>query len=516
MIALEVLKTLDIGKRVAEEEKSNFSEYFIFTQHWNKIKNGRVDIVFGPKGSGKSAIYLNLLNDKDFFAKNDILLIEAENLRGTPAFKQFNDEFYEDIKRLNFKMLGDNTDIIDKAIILDKKIMNVWKLCFALIITQKLSLSNFKDVHFNKVYSYFEESKLVPKEKSLRQLIKSAISYIKKILNPENIELGAELDPELGYIKKITGKIKISEPTIEESENGFISITNILEELNKSLKINKKKVWIMLDRLDVAFEDNLSLEKYAIKSLFRTYLDFKAFESIKLKIFIRDDIWRKIIKEGFRENSHLVSALTLKWSKEQLLNLVIKRIISNSTILNYYDLKESDVINDFDLQVDLFHRIFSSELGVGNNKSSTFDWIYGQLKDGNDIVTPRELIHFINNSKDNQIEFLSMGMSDLIEPNIISAKSIIRSIKEVSDAKFNYTITAEYPYLISFMTVFINQNKSNFSLVDLEEYWELTQKDCIPVANALIEIGIFINRVNRRNPIYEISNIYKNAFDLSQ
>ena len=79
-------------------------------------------------------------------------------------------------------------------------------------------------------------------------------------------------------------------------------------------------------------------------------------------------------------------------------------------------------------------------MGIKDFSGNTFDWIYNQLQDGNNKVTPRELIHFINSSKNFQIEKLTIGKNELIEPNILTTKSIIHSIKEVSNTKFEYTI----------------------------------------------------------------------------
>ena len=70
-------------------------------------------------------------------------------------------------------------------------------------------------------------------------------------------------------------------------------------------------IWLLLDRLDVAFAESLALERNALRALFRVYLDLAAFDSISLKIFLRTDIWDQITKEGFREASHISKRVTL-------------------------------------------------------------------------------------------------------------------------------------------------------------------------------------------------------------
>jgi len=53
-------KTLDatsFGARVAEEEADDLGEYFVETDQWKRVYRGDVDVVYGAKGSGKSALY---------------------------------------------------------------------------------------------------------------------------------------------------------------------------------------------------------------------------------------------------------------------------------------------------------------------------------------------------------------------------------------------------------------------------------------------------------------------------
>jgi hypothetical protein len=62
MDVVEVLRNPNIGRRVAEEEKDQLAAYFVETDQWRRIYSGDVDIVYGAKGSGKSAIYSILLD----------------------------------------------------------------------------------------------------------------------------------------------------------------------------------------------------------------------------------------------------------------------------------------------------------------------------------------------------------------------------------------------------------------------------------------------------------------------
>lgn len=84
---LEALKKMEIGARVAEEESDHLERYFVETDQWRQMIEGNIDVIYGPKGSGKSAIY-TLLNKKDGeFFDTGVLLTSAENVRGATVFR---------------------------------------------------------------------------------------------------------------------------------------------------------------------------------------------------------------------------------------------------------------------------------------------------------------------------------------------------------------------------------------------------------------------------------------------
>lgn len=88
MIKLEILKAMRFGERIAEEELNDLEKYFVATDQWNRVYSGEVDVVYGPKGSGKSAIYTLLDKKKTELFDRNILICSAENLRGSTAFSE--------------------------------------------------------------------------------------------------------------------------------------------------------------------------------------------------------------------------------------------------------------------------------------------------------------------------------------------------------------------------------------------------------------------------------------------
>ena len=83
----EVLEQLTFGQRVAEDEREELAEYFVETDQWQRVESGRIDVVFGPKGAGKSAIYTSLMARENEMSDRGIILISAEKPRGSTVFQ---------------------------------------------------------------------------------------------------------------------------------------------------------------------------------------------------------------------------------------------------------------------------------------------------------------------------------------------------------------------------------------------------------------------------------------------
>ena len=146
---------------------------------------------------------------------------------------------------------------------------------------------------------------------------------------------------------------------------GMISVYDLIDMAEEALVSLKIKVWVTFDRLDVAFSENPQLEALAIKTLFYVYNDMKDYSQIGMKIFIRDDIWKRITSDGFREGSHITKQVTIRWTEQDLLHLLVSRILDNEEIINVFGLEKSRILGDIELQRNLFYKIFPEKVDTG-------------------------------------------------------------------------------------------------------------------------------------------------------
>jgi hypothetical protein len=248
-------------------------------------------------------------NENKLFDRN-IIIAPAENPQGAPAFQNLSADAPQD----------------------EFEFVSLWKLYVLTICGQQLKEYGFRSDKCDRVVSALEAADLIPSSFSLAKALRYAFDYIKRFNRVEAVEGTYNFDPNTGLPTGIRGKIALREPEAAHAKLEIVSVNELFELANEALAEKGYSLWILLDRLDVAFADKPNLEVDALRALFKFYLDLKPFKNIQLKIFLRTDIWNAITENGFREASHIERSLTLKWNNDDLMNLVVRRFISTPRI----------------------------------------------------------------------------------------------------------------------------------------------------------------------------------------
>jgi hypothetical protein len=489
----DLLRHLSFGSRVAEEEIDDLRSYFVETHQWEKIFHDSVDIVYGPKGSGKSALYFLLLSRLDDLFDRNIILIPAENLRGAPVFR----------------------DLVSNPPTTELEFVSLWKLYMLSLAAQSMREYGVINDSSRHVVRTLEYSGFLKKANSLRNLLRDAIDYVRPLLRPDSVEGGVAFDPDTGMPVGFTGKITLREPTSSQRQLGFTSIDELIDALNQSLEEASYHIWLVIDRLDVAFSDNHDLETNALRGLFKMYLDMLAHPNISVKIFLRSDIWRRITRSGFREASHITRAVDVTWDRTSLLNIVIKRIAKNDRIIQEYDWDLNSILTDIDKQENSFEQIFPEQVEIGINKPRTFDWMLGRTRDGTGTNAPRELIHLLTAARDVQLGKLEVGEREPPNGKLFGGAAIKEALAEVSRVRLEQTLYAEYPEWREYLEK-MQRQKTEQQLATLEVVWETDSVKSRQVADELVEIGFFERRGTREQPAYWVPFIYRDALQMIQ
>ncbi len=493
MTKLEILQGIKFGERIAEEETDNLEKYFVETEDWRRVFNGEVDVIYGSKGAGKSAIYAILDKNRDKLFDNNILLTTAENPRGNTVFEG-----------LSIEPPTGQTEFV-----------RLWKLYFLVITVSEFDEWELSNKYFIELKEILQASSLIPQQKGLKAILKTCRDYIRNFMNVESMQPGVDLNEVTGLPSGVNFKVSFRETSNNEFLSGIKSIDYLYDLLEKALVESKFILWIAVDRLDVAFTENLELETNALKALFKAYRDLVPLNHLKIKIFLRDDIWRRLTEDGFREASHITKTLTIAWNRESIINLLIRRILNNPEVVSEFNLTRENIIGDLISQEKLFYRIFPDQIDVGDKKPKTLDWILSRLKDGKSVIAPRELIHLLNEARQEQIKRIQIGQNDLEGENIIGRYAFKSALETVSKVRLEQTIYAEYPSLKPLIEK-LEGEKTEQRIETLAAIWATSIDQAKADIKRLCDIGFFEERGDKQNSRYWVPFIYRAELKMIQ
>ncbi|WP_416769524.1 P-loop ATPase, Sll1717 family [Pseudomonas sp. RHF3.3-3] len=487
-----LLSSIRVGHRVAEDEKNELANYFIKTSQWNKLSNGEIDVIYGAKGTGKSALYSLLTNNIEEFKTRGILLAPAENPLGASAFQE----------------------LIDDESCSEADLTYIWKLYILQLISAKLRGSNSASSVSTKLIEALETAGLLPKSYTLGSLFSRAINYIKSFGDKEttDIEWTLSLDPTSGA-PSATRKASYG-PTDIKSKLSSVPVNDLLHFANEGLVDEHLNIWLLFDRLDVSFSSSPELEKSALRALFRVYADLKPYTNIKAKIFVRKDIWERITEGGFREASHVIKTDTIEWDRDGLLNLVISRLLNNQSLVDYLKTDKDTVINDITKQEAIIKRILPEKVDTGKNPDA-FDWIVSRVQDGTKKSAPREIIHMLECLLASQLKKIEQGKPEP-EAEILFDRTVFKeSLSSVSEVRYRQTLCAEYPNLKSY-TELLKNEKAEQKIDTLARIWDIPPEKALSIADQLVAAGFFEARNDKNQPTYWVPFLYRDALDLIQ
>lgn len=494
MKQLDVLRASYFGQRTAEEEAEHLRAYFVETEQWSQVFKGEVDVVYGPKGSGKSAIYSLISQSKDDLFDRNIIIVPGENPQGAPAFRD----------------IGENPPYNESEFI------NLWKLYILTLCGQTIKEYGFTGEKCRLVIDTLEEAELLPSSFTLSKALKYAFDYVRALTRkPEAIEGEIGIDAITGLPNSFKGKIIFGEPSVKAAKLGVMSVDELFENASTALSDAGFSVWVVLDRLDVAFADNENLENSALRALFKCYLDVKAFKNISLKIFLRTDIWTNITKDGFREASHIERALSIQWSAEDLTNLITRRAISNQAISEFYGVTADSILQNYKSQENFIGKIFPDQVETGPNKPKTFQWVLGRTRDGTQTTAPRELIHFMNELRYVQITRMERGEAALADDKLFEQASFKEALPAVSKVRLEQTLYAEFPSMKNYIEA-MREQKATQPISNLSSIWNVSEHEALVIATQLEQVGFFERVGGQRADSWRVPFLYRPALNLVQ
>ena len=331
-------KHASIGAAAAEEDTKFLSDCFIDNGDLDPLLDcsDRRRIVLGRTGAGKSALLKKLVDE------TNAIVINPETL--------------------SFNYLTNST-ILQFFLEAGVKLDLFFKLLWRHVFTVELLRRRYDLRTRTETASFLDRIKLAltrdpHKERAVKYLVKWGESFwenteyrIKEIMHRVEEDLGASIKgkipvAELGAsaARKLTneerqevvqrGKSVINDIQMRE-------LTDVLVFLNQDVFVDEgEQFYICIDNLDENWVDD-GFRYLLIRSLIETIRDFLQVRNVKIVAALRTDLIERVFRftrdPGFQEEKYRSLYLPLRWTDNQLLNLLDKRV--NSLVLQTYTKK---------------------------------------------------------------------------------------------------------------------------------------------------------------------------------
>lgn len=494
MNKLTLLQDITFGHRIAEEEREELARYFVQTDQWRRLVDGSVDIIYGTKGSGKSALYSLLLDNSNALAGKRIHIIPAELLRGQPAFSSLQEDPPTS----------------------ETEFVNLWKFYILSLIghfiNDKAATANGAQALLKRL----RDAGLLNESGNLKAKLAAARVAVRQLISRIETETGyLWTDPSTGDTHHVYGKITLKEPSPTQRRDGFLSVDDVLTDAEAIIAGAGLRIWVALDRLDVAFSTSPSLERNALRALFKAYLDLRGLRTIHLKIFLRDDIWRRISETGFREASHITRTQSISWDSRGLQNLLIRRLLANDSLVRELSIDSSSILSDLAQQDALFYRVFPAKVEQGDRRPTTLDWMLSRTADGTKATAPRELIHLATEALAEQIRLLELGSEEPPGDILISGAALKAALAAVSKARLEQTLYPEHHDLKQHIERLEGQ-KTEHTVDSLRAIWGIDATATSNMADRLVDVGFFEKRGRDNEITYWVPFLYRDALSMIQ
>ena len=473
----EILERLNLGNAVAENDE-NLEQYFVPTVALDDFLNDRYDLVRGAKGSGKSAILRMISRPTGLYQQlANTILITATEHTGEPAFK-----------RAFEKILLDHVD--------DAALTNAWKayiINLALDAIEQLPASKERD----EAISFSEKSGIRYRNKSL---FKKVMWSVLRMLHPKNFSFGAD---------SVSAEFPDEPPEFWTKSDGAVDFPEMLRLVVNAFDVANKRCWILMDRLDAAFQDKQELERRALRSLLVAYKDFMGHRTLRIKLFFRTDLYDTVTtNSGFRELTHVADRASqpITWDPDKLMQMLMERFAFNEPVRTLYGFSKSD-IGDADLRTAAFFSIFPDQIDVGMRKGDSWGWICSRIRDGNNTRTPRDLHSLVVAAVQKEREQLALGRGN-DNSELVSAVAVRLGLEDMSKDKVSTTLLAENPEL----EVIIRKFQGQRSEQNADTLAALLGEDWIQNVDQLVRIGL----LEKLPESWKIPIIYRDGLNIVQ
>ncbi len=374
-----LLKTLSFGAPAAERDISQgLRDYFVESDAYKRVREGKKSIILGNRGSGKSAIF-KIVAEQERHSGSLVIDLAPENY--------------------SYEMLNSVLTTEDRGSWVKQGAYTAaWKYLIYVLVMKELSKqgAKVKTGPAAQIYAYLRDNHQGGQDNPISVLI----SYLKRI---EGLKIGSwEASVKTRELARLY--------RLEE-------VTNLLPALGELCK--KRRVLVLVDELDRGWDASEDAKAF-VAGLFQACVSINQnTPNLRVYVSLRRELYDSIpsLYEDAQKYRDIIETIT--WDETSLLELVGKRIRYTVPALSEVSNKEC------------WNAIFAETLDYRQTKS--FNYMIDRT-----LYRPREIIQFCSDALEQSHRSNSTPIDYSVISNAELAYSEERSKDIAAEYRFQY------------------------------------------------------------------------------
>lgn len=480
----QILRELDLGAIVAEQDRL-LMQCFIQHPVLSEVVLDRKDVVLGAKGAGKSALWKEFTERQaEYKPIQDVFIRLVTNPAGDPEFRDV-------LRAISAEEFPD-----------DEELRVGWRLYFlAQFWRAVMDIAPPSDAR-DRINTQLVRLGVIYREAGG---LKTAFAYAlakARALKNLNVE----------WVKGLS--LEFSESDLRAGGTAAaIPFNDIMNGLNALLANHGIRIWLVLDRLDEIILGDEARENVVLKGLLLAYRDFSDYAQLRIKIFIRDDVYSRVTSLGhFPALTHVRSraAGPIQWSIEDLLHLVVRRLLVNEDITNLLEVNPEEIRSSEDRKL-VFYSLFPDKVDKGR-AAEGFKWVFDRIVDGTQVATPRDLLSVFDVARMIQIEQIERDSIELPGDQLFTEDTLRKAVRAVAEQNLETRIFAEYPDLVVPIKAFTG-GKADHNEETLAGILGPNYQQILP---RLERVGFLYRRTRNEVSMWTVPFFYSFALDIKR
>jgi hypothetical protein len=234
-----------------------------------------------------------------------------------------------------------------------------------------------------------------------------------------------------------------------------------------------------------------------------------SYDNLRLKLFVRNDLFRKITREGFVNLTHVhARRKEIVWDDEDLLAVITQRIRNNPEIFRTIGINLTRASNK-----QLFNVMFPYKVYPGPQSSTTWNWMLNMIRDGNWVKPPRNLIDLCIMAQEEQLRHERHTPREYaVNIPLIDAEALKKAAVRLSKQRIEDTLMAEYGEDVKTAIKAFRNGKAEHNEETLAALFGVEVVAVRLIAKVLTDIGF----LEEGRDIYKVPPLYRPGLNITK